>query len=334
MSQVAIVILNYNGVDFLSKFLPSVINYSKGYQIIVADNASTDDSIPFLQNNYPEIKVISLDQNYGFCGGYNRALRVVDAEYYLLLNSDIEVTRNWIKPLLNLFEKDPTIAVVQPKILSHSDKTRFEYAGAAGGYMDKYGYPFCRGRIFNSLEKDAGQYDLVHEIFWASGACMLIKAKNFWEADGFDEKFFAHMEEIDLCWRLKNLGYRIMYSPGSKVYHVGGGTLPKNNPKKIFLNFRNSLFMLVKNLPSNRLFSKLLVRMVLDLPAAIMFILQGSPKNFMMVFKAHMDFYRNLPDFLNDKLENQRSLKSFQGYYPKSIVYQYFIKRKKVFSKL
>ncbi|MEO8759865.1 MAG: glycosyltransferase family 2 protein, partial [Bacteroidia bacterium] len=262
--KIAVVILNFNGKKLLQKFLPSVIDNSKLATIYVADNASTDDSISFLKTDFPQVKIIELIQNYGFAKGYNEALKRVDADYFILVNSDVEVTPNWIEPIINLMETDKAIAAAQPKIVSYNTKDEFEYAGACGGFIDKYGYPFCRGRIFDTIEKDTNQYNNPIEIFWATGACMFVRAQVFNELKGFDGFYFAHMEEIDLCWRIKNTGHKIMVVPGSVVYHVGGGTLNKLSPQKTFLNFRNSLLSLTKNNTSGNLFFKILVRLNLD----------------------------------------------------------------------
>ena len=334
MEKAAVIILNYNGLAFLEKFLPGVVKHSKGHHIYIADNSSTDNSVAFITNNFPDLSLLVLDKNYGFCGGYNRALSQVDEEYCILLNSDIEVTENWIEPLLETISKNDKVAAVQPKILSHHEKDRFEYAGAAGGFLDKFGYPFCRGRIFDHLEKDEGQYDDEREIFWATGACMMLKKSLFLRHGGFDERFFAHMEEIDLCWRFKNDGFKVMYCPSSKIYHVGGGTLPKNNPKKVFLNFRNSLFLLVKNLPENQLFYKIFIRLTLDFPAAFTFFFKGSIKSFFMVIWAHFHLYMHLPQLIKGRKKQLPNPKSHQGYYARSIVAAYFIGGKKKFTEL
>ena len=253
--KVAVVILNWNGKSFLEKFLPSVFACNSSYaEIIVADNASTDDSVSFLKSKYPQIKIIQNSSNGGFAKGYNDALKLVEAEYYVLLNSDVEVTPNWIDSVIQLMDTDKSIAACQPKIRAFDDKKSFEYAGAGGGFIDKYGYPFCRGRILDTLEEDKGQYNDVREVFWATGACLFVRSECYHKVNGFDEDFFAHMEEIDLCWRLKNLGYKIMYSPNSTVFHVGGGTLNKTSPKKTYLNFRNNLILLCKNHPPKYFF--------------------------------------------------------------------------------
>lgn len=331
--KVAIVILNWNGKCFLEKFLPSLIQYnSKISEIIIADNASNDDSIDFLHNNYPNLHIIKNAYNYGFAGGYNEALKDVKSEYYVLLNSDIEVTENWIEPVIALMDNDRSIAACQPKILSYYNKKEFEYAGAAGGFIDKYGYPFCRGRLFRSLESDNGNYNDVKEIFWATGACMFVRAESFHQLGGLDKDFFAHMEEIDFCWRLKNKGYKIMYCPNSLIYHVGGGTLPKNNPQKTYLNFRNNFFLLYKNLPKGKLFHVFFIRLFLDGIAGIKFLLEGHLIDCLAVIKAHFAFYFSLGKLHKKRLASQRTHVSC--IYKKSIVAEYYLKRKKCFNQL
>lgn len=334
MSLLSVVILNYNGAKYLQKFLPKVVEYSKEYEVIVADNASTDNSISLTKELFPSVKTIQLTGNFGFCGGYNMALRQIRSKYFLLLNSDIEVTANWIGPMIAMMEENPEVAAVQPKIRSYTDKHSFEYAGAAGGYIDKYGYPFCRGRLFDTLETDQGQYNDPHEIFWATGACMLIRSELFHSHGGFDEHFFAHMEEIDLCWRLKNAGYRIMYCPGSVVFHVGGGTLPKDNPRKVYYNFRNSLFLLTKNLPSEQLAYKLIIRLILDFPAAVSYLLKGSLSCCWSIFQAHMAFYRHLPKYLKQRKGVHGKPELMHGYYTKSLLIKYYLQGARKFSDL
>lgn len=323
MIKVAVVILNYNGKKFLEKFLPSVVHNADGYEIIVADNASTDDSLDFLKESYPNLKTVQLSTNQGFAGGYNAALQNIEAEYYVLLNSDVEVTQNWVGPIVQLMDSDKSIAACQPKIRSYHQKTHFEYAGAAGGYIDWLGYPFCRGRVFDSYEEDKGQFDDTHEVFWATGACMFVRTKVFHELGGFDANFFAHMEEIDLCWRMKNAGYRIMYHGASVVYHVGGGTLHKSNPRKTFLNYRNGLAMLYKNLPANKLFSTILLRLILDGVSGIKLLLDGSLADFLAVIKAHFAFYAMIPKLVRNSPKNVSQI------YQKSIVWEYFVKKQK-----
>jgi GT2 family glycosyltransferase len=328
MPKVAIVILNYNGQGFLEKFLPSVIQNSQGHEVIVADNASTDNSVAFLTQNYPAIRLIQLPNNGGFTGGYNEALRQIEATYYVLLNSDIEVTPNWVDPIIELMDANPNISACQPKMRDYYKPDYFEYAGAAGGYIDWLGYPFCRGRIFDTCEIDNGQYDDAREVFWATGACMFVRADVFHELGGFDTKFFAHMEEIDLCWRMKNAGYQVYYSPASTVYHVGGGTLHKSNPRKTFLNYRNGLAMMYKNLPANQLFTTIFARLVLDGVSGIKFLLAGSFKDIWAILKAHFAFYGMIP-----KLK-RNSPKQLKDIYPKSIVFEYFLRGKKRFGEL
>lgn len=323
MTKVAVVILNYNGQKFLETFLPSVIENADGYEIIITDNASTDGSLAFLQNHYPTLRTIQLLNNQGFAGGYNNALKEIEAEYYVLLNSDVEVSANWTKPIIDLMDTDKSIAACQPKIRSYHQKTHFEYAGAAGGYIDWLGYPFCRGRVFDSYEEDQGQYEDTQEIFWATGACMFVRASVFHQLGGFDAHFFAHMEEIDLCWRMKNNGHKIMYSSASTVYHVGGGTLHKSNPRKTFLNYRNGLAMLYKNIPADKLFSTILLRLILDGISGVKLLVDGSFADFLAIIKAHFAFYAMIP-----KLE-RKSPKNVSKIYQKSIVWEYFVKKQK-----
>lgn len=292
MATTAVVILNYNGAKFLRQFLPGVIQHSQQAQIVVADNASTDDSCEIIQTEFPQVTLIRLDANYGFCGGYNRALQQVDADYYVLLNSDVEVTPNWIEPCIALFNQDKSIAAIQPKIKSWHQRDHFEYAGAAGGFVDWLGYPFCRGRLFDHVEKDYGQYNDVREIFWATGACMFIRSSVYHKLGGLDEDFFAHMEEIDLCWRIHRSGKKVMYQGNSTVYHVGGGTLPKNNPRKTFYNFRNGLWLLIKNMPSIDLMFKLPIRLILDYMAILKFMLDGNRQDAVAVIRAHYHFVK------------------------------------------
>ncbi len=293
MSKIAIVILNWNGKSFLEKFLPSVIQHNHpDADIIIADNDSNDDSVEFLKDTYPNIRVIRNKKNYGFAGGYNEALKQIHAEYYVLLNSDIEVSPNWIDPILDHMEANPDVAACQPKILSYDEPGKFEYAGASGGFIDQYGYPFCRGRIFLSLENDEGQYDDIAEVFWATGACFFVRAKAFLSLGGLDEDFFAHMEEIDFCWRLKNEGHKIMVIPTSVIYHVGGGTLPKSSAIKTYLNFRNNMILLYKNLPGKYLPRVVITRFVLDGIASLKFLLEGHIKDFFAVFRAYLSFFR------------------------------------------
>jgi len=332
MKQVAIVILNWNGKKWLEKFLPSVIanNNNDLAEIIVADNASTDDSLSFLAENYPNISTIVLKENYGFTGGYNRALAQLENEYFVLLNSDIEVTPNWLEPIIKLMDSDKNIAACQPKILSYNNKEYFEYAGASGGEIDWLAYPFCRGRIMDTLEKDEGQYNDAKKIFWATGACMFVRSEVYKKLGGLDENFFAHMEEIDLCWRMQNAGYDIWVEPKSSVYHVGGGTLQADNPRKTFYNFRNNLFMILKNEPFIKALLKISIRLILDGVAGIRFLLQGKLKHVWAIVKAHFAFYFKSLSYLKNRSQKQK----IKTIYNKSIVWQYFAKGKKKFSDL
>ena len=330
--KIAVVILNWNGKLFLTQFLPSVLQFSDQAEIIVADNASTDDSIAYLEAHFHTVKILSLDHNYGFAGGYNQALQQVDSEYYVLLNSDVEVTAQWLSPMLALLEKDPSIVACQPKIKAYNNKNYFEYAGAAGGFLDKYGYPFCQGRIFDTVEKDTNQYHESKEIFWASGAALFIRAKAYHEIGGLDDFYFAHMEEIDLCWRLKNQGHKIMYCPTSTVYHVGGGTLNKINPQKTFLNFRNSLLTLHKNLAKKGRLSKIVVRLCLDALAAVKFLVDGKPTHAWAIIRAHFSFYGAISQ--NKNKRNQVNNTNLKGMINVSIVKEYFINKKSTFDKL
>ena len=334
MPKVAVVILNYNGKRFLEQFLPNVLENTNRElaEIIVADNASTDDSVTFMQSHYPNIRLIENESNGGFATGYNLALRQIEAKYFVLLNSDIEVAPHWIEPVIEMMDSDENIAACQPKILSFYDKTKFEYAGSCGGFIDKFGYPFCRGRIFQNLETDEGQYDTPLEIFWATGACMFVRAELFLKHGGLDDSFFAHMEEIDFCWRMKNLGYKVFCCPQSKVYHIGGGTLPKNSPQKTYLNFRNNLSLLVKNLTDNKIHRVIVYRIFLDWIAAFKFLFEGCAGDFKAVFQAHIDFYKRL-DSLREK---RRQLQQHQVscIYQRNIVFDGILFGKKKFSDL
>jgi GT2 family glycosyltransferase len=335
--KVAVVILNYNGQSFLEKFLPIVISNSKPHAVYVADNGSTDDSLNFLKTNYPEITVINNEGNYGYAEGYNRALKYVDADLFILLNNDVEVTPNWIEPISNLMQNNESIAACQPKLLDYKTKNTFEYAGASGGYIDKYGYPFCRGRVFNTVEEDKNQYNNSNEVFWATGACLFVRAKSFWEVGGLDNDYFAHMEEIDLCWRLKNLSYKIYVEPKSVVFHVGGGTLNKLSTRKTFLNFRNNLITLTKNHPPKFLFFKIIFRLILDGVAAFKFLFDGQPKHLFAVLRAHFSYYKNLPSTIRKrKVMKQKSGFKFDvsHMYRGNIVNEYFLKGRKTFIEL
>ena len=327
MKKIAVVILNWNGVKLLEQFLPSAISFSDEAQIYVADNASSDASVQFVKDNFPTVKIIENNGNYGFANGYNIALQQVEEEYYALVNSDIEVTKNWLTPILSIFENEKDTAIIQPKILDFKNKEYFEYAGAAGGFIDKYGYPFCRGRIFETIEKDNHQYDDEKEIFWASGACFFIRKDIYRKLNGFDGDFFAHQEEIDLCWRAFNLGFKAKYTSKSTVYHVGGATLNEGNPKKTFLNFRNSLLMLLKNLPKNKLLSILFMRLVLDGIAGIKFILQGKFSHCFAIIKAHFHFYH----LISKNLKKRNVVQKENYFHSKSVVYSYFVKGIKTF---
>jgi GT2 family glycosyltransferase len=324
LSKLAIVILNWNGQKYLSQFLPAILNCAPSYsEIIIADNASTDNSVAFLEKEYPTIRIIKNNKNEGFSKGYNYALKQLEAEYYCLLNSDIEVSENWVEPIIALLDEDPEVAVVQPKILSFMQRDKFEYAGASGGFLDYLGYPFCRGRVFENLEKDNGQYDNAIEVFWATGAAMFVRSGIFHELNGLDEDFFAHMEEIDFCWRVKNLGYKVMVEPKSLIYHIGGGTLPKNNSKKTYLNFRNNLFLLIKNLPNQKLFSVFLVRFPLDQVAALFFLFQGHFNDAWAVLRAQLSFLRQFR-----KMKRKRANINPQVYkqtFQESIVFNNYI---------
>ena len=314
----------------LEKFLPSVMEFSNEATIYIADNASTDDSIIFIKENFPEIKIIQNKENFGFAKGYNVALTAVEEPIYCLLNSDVEVTENWLSPVISLLENNSEVGIVQPKILDFKDKTKFEYAGAAGGFIDKYGYPFCRGRIFDTVETDTGQYDDEKDIFWASGACFFIRKEIYRELGGFDDDFFAHQEEIDLCWRAFNLGYKAKHSPKSTVFHVGGATLAEGNPKKTYLNFRNSLLMLTKNLPEKKIVPILFTRMILDGIVGIQFLYQGKFQHLLALLKAHFSFY----SMINSTLKKRNKINSTDYYYTKSVVYTYFVKKVTFFANI
>lgn len=323
--NLAIVILNWNGKSWLEKFLPGVISYSQNAEVCVIDNFSTDDSVNFLRTQFPTVKIIRNNKNYGFAGGYNEGLKSIDAEFYCLLNSDVDVTENWIDPVLDLFKKDIQIAAIQPKILSFNHKNYFEFAGAGGGLIDNLGYPYCRGRIFDDVEEDKSQYDDESEIFWASGCCLFIRSKDFWEQNGFDERFFAHQEEIDLCWRLKNSGKKIYYTGKSKVYHVGGGTLNKQSPQKTFLNIRNNLSMMLKNLPFPNLVWVLFLRMILDGAAAFYFAYKNGFSHLWAVLRGHFGFYIHIPGTL--KLRQNNQIKNY--YQTEWLIFKHFLGGKK-----
>jgi hypothetical protein len=338
MEKVAIVILNWNGQKMLEQYLPSVIQNSKAEATVyVADNASTDQSMAMLRAQFPEVKLIQLEKNWGFAEGYNKALKQIEAEYFLLLNSDIEVTPHWLTPMIAYMDGHADVAACQPKLLSIFERQRYEYAGACGGYLDKYGYPFCRGRIFEMVEADGGQYDTVADILWATGAALMIRAKDYWTVNGLDARFFAHNEEIDLCWRLRIRGRRIVCIPESKVYHVGGGTLPKGNPMKTYLNFRNNLTMLYKCLPEAELRGVMRWRWFLDYLAAWeMLILKRNLGDFKAIYRARKAFKQWRKDFESDRREIQasRQLKKIPERKDFSLLWQYYVKGRKVFSSL
>jgi GT2 family glycosyltransferase len=335
LPKVAIVILNWNGKNFLQQFLPSVVQSTyTNYEVIVADNASTDDSIVFLQSHYPAIRIIKLTQNWGFAGGYNKALKQVEADYYILLNSDVEVTPGWVEPMVQLLEKDPSIAACQPKLLAYHQKNRFEYAGAAGGWLDKYGYPFSKGRIFDICEEDKGQYDQSEPIFWASGAALFIRSSVFHAMQGFDEYFFAHQEEIDLCWRIQLAGHKIYSCPDAVVYHVGGGTLPKGNSRKTFLNFRNNLIMLAKNLPLHKKIWIIPYRFSLDGVTAWRGLLTGDAGYFVAIVKAHLGFIKWLLFDRSKSVFPASRTGLLRGYLLKNMVWLHFVQKKKTFSEI
>ncbi len=338
MKKVAVVILNWNTRKQLEQFLPSVIEHSPAAisRVVVADNGSNDGSVRFVAGHYPGVHIIQLDKNYGYTGGYMRALEQVNAQYYVLLNSDVEVSANWLEPVIQRMDSDPKIAACQPKILSYSNRESFEYAGAAGGFIDHLGYPFCRGRIFNALENDHQQYNVGGKIFWASGAAMFVRASVFHEAGGLDDDFFAHMEEIDLCWRFQNLGFSIEYVPESVVYHVGGGTLPNESPAKLFLNFRNNLYCMYKNLPEISLRPIIFRRMLLDGIAFLQYLVKGKFKFARAIPRAHLAYYRAIPELKRKRqeLKSQWVEEKHASMYPHSIVVDFFIKGKKHFSEL
>ncbi len=333
--EIAVVILNYNGEKFLKQFLPTVIENSKEATVYVIDNCSTDQSVQVLNEQFPDVKCVVNQENGGFAKGYNDGLKHIKADYYVLLNSDIEVTPNWIKPCIDLLEKDPMIAGVQPKILAYHDKTKFEHAGAAGGFLDKDFYPFCQGRLFEIVEEDHHQFDTSTEVFWASGACLFVRANLYHELGGLDEDFFAHMEEIDFCWRLKQQNYKLFYCADAKVYHVGGGTLNYMSPRKTYLNFRNSLYMMTKNYEGILIF-KIFKRLILDGLAGGLFLIKFQFSHLWAILKAHFKFYSVLPKFLKKRKLIKRSKTTFnpKGLYSKSIVTQKFLKGIKEFREL
>ena len=336
MTKTAIVILNWNGELLLPQFLPSVIKHSQGLdnEVIVVDNASEDNSLEVMKKQFPEVRCIAFDKNFGFAGGYNEALKQIEAEYYVLLNSDVEVSAQWLEPMVSYMDKHQDVAACGPKILDHKKKTHFEYAGAAGGYLDKYGFPFCRGRIFSEIEEDQQQYDSINECLWVSGCALFIRSQLYHKHGGLDDFFFAHMEEIDLCWRLKSRGFRIVNIPQSTIYHVGGASLKMGSPRKTYLNFRNNLLMLYKNTPEHQLKKVLKRRKRLDFIAAVKFLLTDGPEHYEAVFQAHDDFEKARPRYKEVRKENlkQCNSQSIKEIYQGSLVYDFYIKQKKYFS--
>ncbi len=336
--HIAIVILNWNGAAMMCRYLPTLLEYSEGDAVVwVADNASTDESMQMLSSGFPQVKTIQLDKNYGFAEGYNRALKQISADYYVLLNSDVEVTEQWLQPLLEYMDVHKDVAACQPKILSIADRGQFEYAGASGGYIDRFGYPFCRGRIFDTVERDEGQYDNIADLLWATGACLMIRAQDYHRVGGLDGRFFAHNEEIDLCWRLRQLGRRIVCIPQSHVYHVGGGTLPKSNPMKTYLNFRNNLTMLYKNLPSDELGTVMRWRWFLDYLAAFeTLIFNHNWGDFKAIYRARRDFqaWKHRFDKDREQMESTRVISRLSERKSFSILWMYHVKGRKTFNSL
>ncbi|MEX2233339.1 MAG: glycosyltransferase family 2 protein [Cyclobacteriaceae bacterium] len=334
MTSIAVVILNYNGEKLLQQFLPSVIQYSPEAEIFVADNGSSDTSVQLLRKHFPQVRILELKENFGFCGGYNKALRQVKADYYVLLNSDVEVTPDWLGPLRLLLDTRVEIAAVQPKVLSFRDKNLFEYAGAAGGFIDRLGYPFCRGRIFDHLEEDHGQYNDERPVFWASGACMMIRSEKFHQHEGFDEDMFAHMEEIDLCWKLNRSQNSVYYSGNSCVYHLGAGTLGYHHPRKTYLNFRNGLSLIFKHLDSLELMYKLPFRLALDWLAALVFLFKGEGKNSLSIFRAHAHFIGQLGNLRAKRRVIRKEYPSYpeDNIHPGLIIFDYYLRKRKTSS--
>ena len=333
--RVGIIILNWNGKKLLEKFLPSVVQHSVGHDIYLADNNSTDDSVAFTQKHFSQVQILKMNRNRGYAGGYNRAIKQVENEVLCLLNSDVEVTARWCDRMLDFFNSNVGLGAAQPKILDYNKRDYFEYAGAAGGFLDRFAYPFCRGRVFTTLEKDVGQYDSMINLDWASGACLFVKREAFEKAGGFDNDYFAHQEEIDLCWRLRKSGYSISIEPAVSIFHLGGGTLSSHDPQKTFYNFRNSLFNILKNEDSDYWLVILFVRMLLDGIAAIKFLLEGKWSHFKAIFKAHIDFYRHFSK-MKDRRKSFESKQSigFKKFALFSVVWQYFIRNRRFFSLL
>lgn len=337
MTKIAIVILNWNGADMMRRYLPTVLRCSKceGVEVVVADNASTDDSVGMLEREFPEIRVVKLDQNFGYAEGYNRALRQIEAEYYLLLNSDVELRQeDWLQPLIQYMDSHAEVAACQPKILALRQPDHFEYSGAAGGYLDSYGFPFCRGRVLSSVETDEGQYDTVQLVHWATGCALMVRSADYWAAGGLDGRFFAHMEEIDLCWRLRTMGRKVACVPQSTVYHLGAATLKQGNPRKTFLNFRNNLLMLYKNLPQGELNRVMRWRTVLDVLAALHYLALLDWKNCKAVFRAHREYRRVRPDFVADRdhIQQGQTIEAAQQHAPFCILWKYYVKGCRTFS--
>lgn len=334
MEQAAVIILNYNGAHFLEQFLPSVLQYSRGHRIIVADNGSTDHSLDILKNRFPEVEIMAFHENYGFALGYDKALQKIENTYSILLNSDVEVTENWIEPLIRLMESDAQIAACQPKIKDFNRRAYFEHAGAAGGFIDILGYPFCRGRILDHLEKDTGQYDDAREIFWATGACFVVRTALYNLMGGFDAALQAHMEEIDLCWRIHKAGYKIYYCPESTIYHVGGGTMPVTSPRKTYLNFRNSTVVLYKNANAGSLGWKVAMKLLLDIAAAVMFLYKGKPGDSRAVFQAALHFFMQKKHWKRARksVNKESKAKEIKTIYPGIMVFSRYLLGKKRFS--
>jgi GT2 family glycosyltransferase len=331
--KIAVVILNWNGRNLLEKFIPSMVKYnSSNADLYVADNASSDDSIEFLKKNYPEVKIVQNSDNGGYARGYNQALKHIDADIYALVNSDIEVSENWLEPIIEIFENDENTSAVQPKILDYKDKSKFEFAGAAGGYIDMFGYPYCRGRVFTEIEHDKGQYEKQEKIFWASGACIFIRKREFDTLGGFDEDYFAHMEEIDLCWRIQNSGKKIIYQPKSIVYHVGGATLKESNPHKTYLNFRNSLFTILKNAPGIVVVPLILSRLFLDGIAGLKFLFDAGYKHTFAIVRSHLSFYSMFFKMLKKRRVLKKSKMNYFLHW--SVVFKFYIQRRKYFKDL
>jgi GT2 family glycosyltransferase len=338
MTNIAVVILNWNGRHYLQQFLPSVCMHSEipDTEIIIVDNCSSDGSVNFVKENFPQVRVIEFDRNYGFAMGYYKALELLESTYFVLLNSDVKVTAGWLSPLCRLMDSNSELGACMPKILAFNQTDSFEYAGASGGFIDRLGYPFCRGRILSTLETDKGQYDDFREVFWASGACMFVRSTAYKKAGGLDGEFFAHMEEIDLCWRMQRLGYKVAVVPDSIVFHVGGGTLPNNTPRKLYLNYRNNLFLLFKNLPIFQLIPVVFIRMILDGLSAMVYLVNGSGHLFIAVIRAHLAFQRRIPLLIKMRRQLKGPIRTGKigSIYPGSIVFDYFIRRKQTFGQL